>query len=406
MKNLIPRQKTQLRKAGFRTVIITFLLVISGFQMLSVPMIRLKMKGLVNSNDETIVYYQAGATNGFDASYDAYKILGPNPAPHIYQLYNTTMLNTNGISPVVQTFSIPIKATTNITGNFTITAEDFEELPVGTCASLKDLSNGITYNILANPYTFLLKDTTTAPRFVLFITHYQLGFSSGLTQPACQSPNSGVFKIEGNMNAPWNYTWKDSTGTTIKSSLNSFTADSLDNLSSGIYTVQVITASDGCYSHTATFTINPVTLPSASFSAPDTVIAGSSLNYQPVNQSTDCAVYSWNFGNGSMPSSAFQPQYTYTVPGSYTVKLVGSSSSGCNDTMQKLVKVIDIATHINSELNETLKFADMGDNRYKIASGRNFAGELRVNVIALDGKTLLQENFAAGSNNNAGSHEF
>ena len=147
-----------------RKIIFSIFLIISGFQLVSVPMIRLKMNGLVNSLDETVIYYQAGATAGFDASYDSYFLPGPNPAPHISQQCNSVLMAINGIAPVSQTFSMSIKATTHMTGNFTITAVDFEELPAGTCASLIDLATGNTVNILANPYSFLLQDTTSAPR--------------------------------------------------------------------------------------------------------------------------------------------------------------------------------------------------------------------------------------------------
>jgi PKD repeat protein len=376
------------KTVNVKHLVLILLVLISGFEVLSVPMVRLKMKGLVNSNDETIVYYQQGATNGFDASYDAYKILGPNPAPHIYQVFNTTMINTNGITPVSPTFSILVKATTHITGNFTITAEDTEELPVGTCVTLKDLSNGMSYDMLTNSYVFLLKDTTSAPRFVLFISQHQLGYASSLTAPSCQSPNTNKFKIGGNSNGPWNYTWKDSAGTTIQTTMNSFLPDSMTNLVTGIYTVSIVSG-DGCYSNNKTFTVVPKTIPSASFSAPDTIFAGSSFNYQPVNQSTDCAAYSWNFGNGSNCSAAFQPQHSYTVQGLYSVKLVGTSTTGCKDSIVKTVKVMDIMTYIKNEFEQSVSFSDKGNNQYNIHL--NKSGELNVRVISMEGKILLEE---------------
>ena len=99
----------------------------------SPPMVRVKLAGIPNYLDETVIYYQAGATDGFDSQFDAYKFPGAMPAPYIAQQYGNTVLAINGISPVVQTFSIHLKVTTPITGSYTIFTTDFGDLPDGTC---------------------------------------------------------------------------------------------------------------------------------------------------------------------------------------------------------------------------------------------------------------------------------
>src|SRR6218665_719696 len=159
-----------------------------AFQAGAVPLFRLQMNGFNGYYDETVMYYQAGATSCFDASYDAYFLGGANPATHISQQCNSALMAINGIAPVNQTFSVSIKATTHLTGSFTMTA-DFEELPAGTCVSLKDLATGAVINILSTPYVFILQDTTSAPRFVLSISSSSLSFTSGIPQPRCQQPN-------------------------------------------------------------------------------------------------------------------------------------------------------------------------------------------------------------------------
>ena len=154
--------------------------VLSTKKTNSVPMMRLMMSGAPNYLDETVVYYQIGATDGFDTEYDAYKLIGPNSAPHISQEYNSTLMAINGINPVSPTFSINIKTTTHITGSYTITAADFAFLPAGTCVYLNDLVTGSTVNILAGPYVFNLLSSTTSSRFVLTITHFELPMTSNI----------------------------------------------------------------------------------------------------------------------------------------------------------------------------------------------------------------------------------
>jgi PKD repeat protein len=354
------------------------------------PMLRLKMNGLVNSLDETVIYYQEGATMDFDPDFDSYKLFGPNPAPHIYQEYNSNKIAVNGIEPVSQTFSISIKATTNITGNFTITATDFGDLPAGTCVYLKDLQTGTMVDILIGNYAFNLSNTTTNARFVLSITHFDLPFVAALTQPSCQFINDGKYKVTASGNAPWNYLWKDSTGTIIRSTLNASGSDSLTNLIGGRYSVEIRSISDQCYSSTDTFSINEMVAPVASFVSPDTITASISQNYMPLNQSVNCQAYTWDFGDGGSSSEA-EPAYNYSVAGLYQAKLIGISPTGCKDSTLKSIRVLNLATKVMSEISKTIKLADQGNNTFSIMADHSIINELDLDLIDMSGKRLMSE---------------
>lgn len=364
------------------------LLVLTG--MSNTPMLRLKMSGLVNSLDETIVYYQEGATADFDPDFDAYKLFGPNPAPHIYQECNSNLMAINGIEPVSQTFSMSIKATTHVTGNFTITASDFANLPLGTCVNLKDLETGTTVDILIGNYAFTLSNTTTTARFVLTITHLELPIVSVLTQPSCQVINDGKYKVTASSNGPWNYLWKDSTGAVIKASLNTSGSDSLINLINGNYTVEVHSVSDNCYSNSAAFSINEMVAPVAAFVSPDTIMASISQNYMPVNQSVNCTLYTWDFGDGGS-SSEVEPAYNYSVAGMYQTKLVGTSVTGCKDSTLKTIHVLNLATVVMNEISKNIKLADQGNNTFSINAGNSTINEMDIDLIDMSGKRLMSE---------------
>lgn len=364
------------------------LLVLTG--MSNTPMLRLKMSGLVNSLDETVIYYQEGATADFDPDFDAYKLFGPNPAPHIYQVCNSNVMAINGIEPVSETFSISIKATTPVSGNFTITASDFGDLPAGTCVNLKDLQTGTTVDILVGNYAFNLSNTTTTARFVLTITHLELPFVSTLTQPSCQFTNGGKYKVTATGNGPWNYLWKDSVGTVVRASLNSTESDSLVNLASGNYTLEIRSVSDNCYSNSTVFSIAEMVAPITAFVSPDTITASISQNYTPLNQSVNCEAYTWDFGDGGS-SSEVEPAYNYSVAGVYQAKLVGVSVTGCKDSTLKPIRVLNLATKVMNEISKTIKLADQGNNTFAITADNSTINEMDIDLIDMSGKRLMSE---------------
>lgn len=357
----------------------------------SVPMLRLKMNGLPNYLDETVIYYQTGATDGFDSDYDAYKLAGPNSVPQISQDYNSTLMCINGISPVTSSFSISIKATTNTTGNFTITATDFSFLPIGTCVTLNDLLTGASVNILSGPYVFNLLNTTTSSRFVLAITHYDLPITSLVTQPTCQFVNGGKLKVTGDIAAPWNYIWKDSTGNVIRTSSACNHSDSLINLNCGNYSIEVTSALNSCYSNTANFTINQKVAPIIAFSSPDTIIASIFENFTPTNESLNSDSYSWTFGDGGA-SNDFEPEYSYSTAGLYQIKLSGTNISGCTDSISKLIKVIDIATLVNHESKENFKLSHTGVNSFLVKAPTEI-NEMDIYLYNIEGQNIFTQHF-------------
>ncbi|MCD6019795.1 MAG: hypothetical protein K0S53_2916 [Bacteroidetes bacterium] len=358
-----------------------------------VPMIRLKMKGSASYLDETILYYQEGATTGFDSEYDAYKIAGPNNVPSISQEHNSVLMQINGINPVASSFSINIKTTTNTTGNFTITATDMAFLPAGTCVSLNDQVTGASINILNTPYIFNLSNTTTTSRFTLVVTHFELPILTNLTQPHCQNINDGKFKVKGTTHAPWNYIWKDSLGTVIQSSLNSVDSDSLINLNGGNYHVEISSASNACYSNAADFAIQNVFLPLVSFTSPDTVLASIMQNYSTQNFSQNCENYSWTFGDGNGSTNDFEAVHAYSTPGLYETKLTGISSTGCMDSISKMIVVIDLATSIADPSQKDIKLLSMGDNTFIIQLNQRNFDQLDIELYNLEGQKVFSEHY-------------
>lgn len=349
-------------------------------------MFRLQMKGLPNFQDECVVYYQNGATDGFDSSYDAYKIFGPNPAPHISIEYNSTLMAVNGIDPVVTTFTTNIKATTNAAANFTISASDVQGLPSGTCVFLTDLFTNAKVNLLLTPYAFLLSDTTASSRFVLTITYNTLPLVSSLTSPDCENPSVGKFKVSPSSFAPWNYLWKDSSDNVIKTMLNVSNPDSLGNVSPGAYKVQVVSASDACKRNEVNFNINPVILPTVAFASHDSLTLSSGAVFSPTNTSINCVSYFWDFGDGTGNSNSFEPTYYFSNSGTYHVKVIGTSSAGCKDSMAKTITVADIETIVSESVKQSCQLINLGYNHYLLKLPNEYSNGIKVAVTDLNGK--------------------
>lgn len=387
------------------TILILVLLMMNAFGLTaqstasvkrtaSVPMLRLQMSGPLNSLDETVIYYQQGATAGFDADYDAYKLPGPNPAPLIAQVKDSAMIQINGVEPVAQTFSISIKATTNMSGNYNLFATDFGDLPKGTCVYIIDNVTGISQDIINSPYQFSLMDTTTASRFVLSVVFNKIPFTSSVQQLSCNNTNNAkLFAETTDPNTQYDYFWRDSTGSIVKYTFNRFGADSLTNLPQGAYMVEV-QPSNGCGYNSTTFTVNPVVIPVASVSLPDTIMFGSGLNTENSNQSLNAVAYGWDFGDNTTESSAFEPSHIYTTPGDFTVALTAISVSGCADTAYHTINVAGFTTGLASNNTGAMKLMTVNDNLYQLELFNQPSSDVNVGIYNLSGQEVVSYNAA------------
>jgi gliding motility-associated-like protein len=99
----------------------------------------------------------------------------------------------------------------------------------------------------------------------------------------------------------------------------------------GTYTIKLVNQYNTCRdSTTKSIIIRPK--PTGAFSTIDTIScrAPHTVNFQ--NTSSGGISYNWNFGDGNI-SNAINPVHTYTATGNYTVTLVVTNASGCNDTI-------------------------------------------------------------------------
>ena len=95
-----------------------------------------------------------------------------------------------------------------------------------------------------------------------------------------------------------------------------------------------------------TFDVNVLVVPSvvAAFS---TTIAGNvcdgPITVTMTNLSQFATTYAWNSGNG-FTSGAFEPTFSYTAVGTYTITLIASVGAGCSDTITHTVTIYPAPT--------------------------------------------------------------
>lgn len=353
------------------------------------PLLRLKLKDTL-TRDECAVYIENNAGSGFDQAYDAFKLNSTDPtAPSIALKKDTVFFAINGVPPVNGTYSTEVKVTTGTSGQYSISACDFGGFPSGACLRLFDKYTSSTHDLRSGDYGFWLYDTTSTARFVLSIELNALSASTLVMQPACSSPQSAWISAIGNSQGPWNYIWKDQFNTLLKTSLNKAVADTLSQLNSGQYHVEITTVGQ-CDQFETDFSIQSITLPVAGFNCADSLDLEINQLIQFTNTSTNATTFSWNFGDGFGFSSGTNGVYTYTSAGDYTVELIAESAQSCLDTAKKHIRVNKTITGLQ-ELNHFTGYnlKTLGANVFLLESQSALDKAIELRVLDVLGKTVI-----------------
>jgi gliding motility-associated-like protein len=103
----------------------------------------------------------------------------------------------------------------------------------------------------------------------------------------------------------------------------------------GVYLITLFAGSSGCADDTLAIQFNFFALPIAGFLASSTNCNGT-VSF--LNQSINGSTFQWDFGDNSF-SNSVNPAHNYSIPGSYTVKLVVKSDKCGSDSIEQLVLV-------------------------------------------------------------------
>ncbi|HEX7414347.1 MAG TPA: PKD domain-containing protein [Bacteroidia bacterium] len=347
---------------------------------------RIQVSGSGQPIDEAVIEFNPNAITGRDI-YDAPK-LSTGTASYLQASSSSygTDLTINANPALTTNYSIPVKMITTTTGSYLVNPTDLQNMPTGGCIILHDNYTGIDHDLRAGAFSLTLTDTETVARFVLNITITPLNITTNTKQASCNNTHDGLISVVGNDAGPWNYTWKNASGTVVKTTLNKATSDSLTGLNNGVYSVDITTVGT-CNSATQTFTITAPAAPTSVFTAPTQVNVGTNVGF--TNNSIGATNYIWNFGDGGVSSQPI-PTYAYNMPGTYTITLEAIIAS-CNDTVSSTQVIqIDATTGIkraNSGSGDITLSRDGSENYLQF----DYPNQTKVNITVYNilGQTLL-----------------
>lgn len=158
-------------------------------------------------------------------------------------------------------------------------------------------------------------------------------FTHAVNTVGCTLPMTVNFTNTSTSSSSLSYLWNFGDG------IISTEKDPIHQYSSiGTYTVSlIITNTNGCTDTIVKQNIINVGTVHAQFNVPDSVCAGTIVDF--INTSTPTIVASnWYFGNGTT-STQNNPTIIYTTAGNYTIKLINNFGT-CIDSVEKTIKVL------------------------------------------------------------------
>jgi len=250
-------------------------------------------------HSETAVYFDSVCTFNYNNQYDALS-LGVSPGyVNIVTVFDSMDFQIKGLPSLTQNMSIPLKVITGATGSYQLYATDIQNLPAGACVFLHDNYMNSDQDLRAGAYTCNISDTESIARYIISIRISSLAVSGSFTNPTCSKSGDGQIIAKSLIgNGPWNYYWKDSVNNILKISLNKNTGDTLSNINSGLYKIDINT-NNTCDNGTLSFNLSATLSSLASYtSSSDTISVNDLQGVFFTNSSLNANSYWWDFGDG------------------------------------------------------------------------------------------------------------
>ncbi|MEO6404603.1 MAG: PKD domain-containing protein [Ferruginibacter sp.] len=225
----------------------------------------------------------------------------------------------------------------------------FTDISLGNPTSWKwDLGNG-TISFLQNPsvtyfnpgqYNVKLvvqnaqgKDSITRNQYITVNPEPVVNFrASSFTGcfPLNVSFTDLSLAVAGTINS-WQWDFGDGSSSNLQNPNHTYT-------SSGNYNVSLrVSNSLGCFktlTRSQFIIITNGVHADFTNNTPSSCAAPVTINFTNLSTGSGVLIYNWNFGDGNT-SGLTNPSHTYVAPGSYTVRLIVTNSTGCTDTIIK-----------------------------------------------------------------------
>lgn len=288
--------------------------------------------------DITYIYFSDQATDGFDATWDAYKTPSAPGQPTLYTKIdgNTGILSINSFSLDYLGNPITLGMQPGADGTFTLIFKKTGDMPIGSVLYLHDMQEDVWQNLMMDStYTFNMLQTDSNDRFQIFTSPSPVAYG---VDDLCSS-NAGFavdlpsILIDGQVTS-WDYLVSNSMGIEVGSGTTTG-MDTIEVSSTDEYTMVV--SFDGI---TSTFTDSVTIGAPVSVSLPVDITsnAGESVAVMP-NVSSTGGTYSWLL-DGTEVGTDPTLDYTFLTEGTYNLVLNYVSDGGCEISQAMMITIL------------------------------------------------------------------
>ncbi|MBI2282059.1 MAG: T9SS type A sorting domain-containing protein [Bacteroidetes bacterium] len=330
--------------------------------------------------DEAILRFIDGATENFDADFDALKIASADvDMPYIALLNSTNEYSVNSYN-LGQNITMPVKVLSNTNGITTLTFTKTNLIDL-SCAVLEDLVTGTKTDVIANSsYTFYHTSATDTARFILHLWNNK---AKEVVAPTCFDATNGEIISQTSGNGPWTFNLNNDIGTvTSFNSTNDTTI--INNLGAGTYYLQISDQSLTC----------GITVDTIVISNPTPVFVSSAVT-TPSSFSNDGAIdltviggvspYQFNWNNGETTEDLVN-----LTAGVYEVIVIDANGCSTNE-----VFTLDFSTSINNlSNNNSIALYPNPAKDVLVLEGQDLTGTT-LTLTTISGQVVLTKNLTS-----------
>ncbi len=308
------------------------------------PVLKINMLADGTRSDFTKIGLRDNAAKGYEWFNETTKMGNANNLLNIATVVDDIKVSRNSIPSDVDSIVIPIvlyrqNNALSTTNQYDLTFNDVDAfLDQNKCMTLID-STDLSSTIIdteGQTHSTTMMDDGVARLFL----HVSSPLTISSTNPTCFDLPNATARVTGKGNGPFNYTWQNANGNTVRTTTGVFGADSLSNVTEGIYTV-IVTNNEGCGTVRAKIELMaPVSPNYTTLTSEDVTCHGGNDGTASAHIFTGNAGRTFLWSNGNSDSLA-----TNLSAGTYTVSI--TDSTGCS--FSKSIMINDAISNITQK---------------------------------------------------------